>query len=324
MADLVAELPTPSEPAYVSIGDIEGAAEQAGLERPSDAGEDEARTWMLDLAHSTDTGVFVPLPGRFMESFGRDGGDELGWDLTDVHTFAYAEAHPQVAMIVTGDFDEDTLSPELEDLGEGVFSAGSGGDFEQSLQDRTAVRPTGTPLRLAQDGNVIMLDAETDQVRAWAQGEDRVTFADDEEMIAVAEALDDQDVYGAVLTTWVGPLGPIPGAAAEAVEEMAIEEPFGLLGLGWAMDDDEPTVLAVYHFGASDSAERALPQVESVWAEGRSIGTGQPLSEILTLQDITQDGPLVVATLHREHPAGLHNAHSMLLSSDLPFGYLEP
>src|SRR5699024_2059887 len=100
----------------------------------------------------------------------------------------------QQSLVVTGDFDDDTLAADLEDLGEGVYSAGSGPDLYADLQQTTALRPTGTPLRLARDGDGIMVDVEEQAGREGVPGARRATAAAAGAVLAVAVALDAQDV----------------------------------------------------------------------------------------------------------------------------------
>lgn len=328
VADHVAELPAGDEPALLSVGDLQTATEAAGLDRP-DADSAEVAPWLFALTTSPDTDVFVPTPPTLTQSIDQEGGDELGWTLAQVQTFAHTSLLPRQTVIVSGDFDEDALSADLQDLGDEVYSAGSGQDLEASLTEATAVRPTGIPLRLAVADGVIMVDTHEQEVRDWVQGSDRATFADDEEVLALAEALDAHEVYAATIATGSGPLQTPAAISAEQAaqvrgewEQWAISEPFGVAGAGWAMVDDEPVVLAAYHFGDADSARLGQLQAQTLWQEGRT-SQGRELSEMFTFQQVHQDGPVVVVTLHLGEQGSPQHVHQMFLEQEVTFGYLE-
>src|SRR5699024_1132077 len=89
------QLPTAQEPSMLVAGDLDAASEIAGLPRPDDAVSEEANAWLLALTLSTVYGVFVPTPAQLTQAFGHEGDDELGWDLTDVRTFAESQSPQQ-------------------------------------------------------------------------------------------------------------------------------------------------------------------------------------------------------------------------------------
>ena len=319
--DLFAELPMVEDGGLIAAGDLEAATAAAGLDRPADAGADGANEWLLGLTRQPDTGVFVPVPGDFLNSFGQPGGDELGWDLSDVHTFAHHEGPPSRTVLVTGEFDADTLAADLHDAGEGVYSAGSGQDFEVDLAGRTALRPTGAALRLAQDGNRIMVSAQEQVVRDWVQGEQGSTLADHEAVMDLAAALDDRGVYSAALSVQAAPLQGLTPEHMAVLEQWAVQEPFTTVGVGWAMDSEEPVVRAAYHFGTAEAAERGADQVQRLWQEGTSAD-GRPLTDRFALQQVDTDGAVVIADLHLAGGGAAPHPFHMLMTQDTPFGYL--
>jgi len=319
--DLLAELPMIDDGGLIAAGDLEAASAAAGLERPADAGADGAHDWIMGLTASTETGVFVPAPGDFLRSFGEEGGDELGWDLSDVHAFAHHEALPQQNLLVTGDFDGDTLSADLEDLGEGVYSAGTGEDFYLDHTSRSPVRPTGAPLRLARDGDRIMVSPQEQVVREWVAGEQGSTLADHEHVSDLAAALDDLGVYSAVLVTHEPQLQPVNQQQRERWEQSAIREPFSAIGVGWAIDDDDPVVRVAYHFDTAEAAERGADQVQRVWQEG-ATADGLPVTDRFALQQVDTDGAVVIADMHVAGDGAAPHAYHMLGARDVPFGYL--
>lgn len=330
VADLVSELPAGQDTLLVSAGDLDAATEAAGLERPGEAGTEEGRQWLLALTMSTESGVFVPPPEALRMGFGQDGGDELGWDLTDVATFADVTMPPRTAFVVTGDFDEDTLSADLDDLGEGVYSAGSGPDYHVSMEDITPVRRVGAPLRLARDDGAIMVDSEEQAVRAWLQGQDRAILGEHQELMGLAESLDAHDVYAATIAE-TGPLVPVPSMSESQFaqiqdewQQWAITEPFGTVAVGWTTAEGEPVVLVAYHFADDEGAERGADQVRTLWEQGRAGVSGEPLAQLFTVRGTEIDGPVVVATLGVAEQGHAQLAYTMLVQREAGFGYLQP
>ena len=330
MQSHLAQLPASDNPGVIVAGDLDAASEAAGLQRPDDADSEAGREWLTALTTVVDYPVFVPLPGQLMMAFGQEGGDELGWDLTDVQTFTDSTAPPRTTLLVTGDFDDDTISEDLDDLGEGVFSAGAGEDYFITLTETTAVRPAGAPLRLGHRDGAIVVDSEEQAVRAWLEDQDRSTLAADDAVMGLAEALDAQDVYAAAVRTHAGALEPDPGmTAAQAAQlrehwqEWAITEPFDAMGFGWAMANDEHVVALAYHFADTDSAERAVDQVRQVWTQGTNLA-GHQLSQMFTVQDVEQDGQIVAATLHLGAEGQPQHVFDMLQRQEVTVGYLEP
>lgn len=192
----------------VQTADVSAATELSGLERPTDLDPEAVSDWILPLtgvrlSDSPPAPVFVPVPAVVnprelirIEEF----DDELGWSLLDVDSFVEQSTAPETFAVVTGDFEDDQLNPDLAQVSDDIVSAGDGDDLEPNVDQSSAARPVGTPLRMSQDGDRIVASASTPLVQEWVAGGDE-TLADDETLASVAAVLDDADVVAAVLAS---------------------------------------------------------------------------------------------------------------------------
>ena len=79
----------------------------------------------------------------------------LGWSLVDADAFVEQSTPPESFAVITGDFDETTLSPDLAEVADGVVSYGEGEDFDDQPDQPSQPRrsASGRPVRLAEDGD---------------------------------------------------------------------------------------------------------------------------------------------------------------------------
>lgn len=218
---------------FVSTADVASAIESAGLERGSGLDPEEHVDWVMALTAGTspeETGhLFVPLTDTLgfsrlqqLEEF----HGELGWSLANVDAFVEVDATPRRVLVVEGDVE---LAANLVEHEGGVVSAGEGDDLWVDLETRTAARPLGSPLRLTQNGRRIISSTTTEPVQAWLDG-DGETLADNEELAAIANALDDADVLSAVIA--VGFEFGAPGGGQD--DRTLPADPFTSIAIGWA------------------------------------------------------------------------------------------
>lgn len=326
----IESLPQPVESSYpIAVGDLEAGAQALGLETPETA--EEKRDWMTALGVARpDSAVTFLLPRDLSSETGMVEEPELGFDITQVSSWAEVGIRPD-AQVLSGDFDEGTLSPDLIDLGEGVLSAGEGEDGYSSLEGRTPLRPIGQPLRVGQDGDRIVLSGNTRTVQNWLTGQGP-TLAQDE---AVLETADQLDALGAISGYFL--VQPGGGSGIEALlgssgtpelaeqllaemEQWAITQPFGVVAIGTAVDGAAARDIVVYHFGSESAAKDAAEQVERAWTEGK-YQQGDPVTEMFTLVETAAQGSTVVAVLDREQ-ARSDTLTMMLIRRDGPLNYL--
>ena len=172
---------TDTDGLMVQTGDLVAATELAGLERPSEPDIDAVASWIFPLTglprEDEFAPLFVPLGQVFNYQSLRDIAEfdtALGWSLVDANAFVEQSTPPESFAVITGDFDETTLNPDLTEVADGVVSYGEGEDFETNLSgDPNPVDRLGRPVRLAWDGDRIAASFSTPFVQQWLAGPTR-------------------------------------------------------------------------------------------------------------------------------------------------------
>lgn len=335
--DAIGELPASIEgdAPLIFTGDLTRASEIAGLNRPTDADSDEVNAWVADLTAAPDPDktvrVFVPLPVALLpwESPPADMDAQVGWSVVDVESFVALTQPPEHFLVVSGDFDDDTLDEDLSEVEGGVVTDVEGADLEQNLLEPTAFSRVGAPTRLAEDDGRIAASSTTDAVRDWLDGE--VSLADDEGYADVATALDEHEVYAAVLSavqTGIDPAGLILGSQGSAEELQALREQledelpeasYDTVGIGWSADDQGPLVATAYHFASEDDAENSADALRELYESGTSVESQRPYSDYLTVENVEVQGSVVVVTSQPAEDVAIDFAYQALLQRDLLF-----
>lgn len=326
----IESLPRPSDASYpIAVGDLAAGAQALGLEAPETA--EEKQDWARALGVATpDSAVTLMLPRDLATVLSMEEEPELGFELTRVSSWAEIGFGPD-AQVLTGDFDDDTLSPDLIDVGDGVRSAGEGEDLFSDLTQRTPLRPLGQPLRVGQDGDQIVLSSSTQTVANWLSRQGPALAED----AALLDTADQLDALGAVSGYFlVGPSGGAgiesmagPSASPEEVEQRRatmeqelITQPFGVIAVGTVLEGTSAQDVVVYHFGSESVAAEALEQVERVWADGHLL-SGAPIAEWFTVDQARADGATVVVLLDRAE-ARSDALTRMLVSRETPLTHL--
>jgi hypothetical protein len=328
IAQHLAALPAAGEDdaRLVVYGDLQAAAEVAGVERPDDLRDGDAALEYLNAitggpveAEGGDrraSPVAASLPemavdmGPELEGF----ADDVGWSVLDVDRFAEHQSPPDSTLVLDGRFDAGRIDEAMGERDDGVWMVGDP-DGDLSVRDQTPARRLGQPLWQSLDGDrlVVTGSAESMEAARSAGGSGR-TLADDPVFRPLADALDGQDVYTAML------LGQPPGSAAagaivqggsdgsdgsdvsdarERVEEVCdqvlAETPVGVAtGLS---DDGGPVVVLVLLHGSEEAAGANADAVRRIVEEGSSLLTREPWSERLSVDEVTTDGETTVARL---------------------------
>lgn len=326
----IESLPRPSDASYpIAVGDLAAGVQALGLEAPVTA--EEKQDWGRALSvPSPGSAVTFMLPRDLTTALSLEEEPELGFDLTQVTSWAEVGFGPD-AQVLTGDFDEDTLSPDLINIGDGVRSAGEGEDLYSNLEQRTALRPLGQPLRVGQDGDRIMLSSTTRTVANWLGGLGP-TLAEDP---GVLETADQLDAVGAISGYFL--VDPSGGAGIESLvsasaspeeakrrlaemKQWSITQPFGVIAVGTVLEGTSARDVVVYHFGSESAAATAHEQVERAWADGLLL-SGAPVAELFTVHEARAEGATVVVLLDRAE-AGSDALTRMLVSREAPLNYL--
>lgn len=333
----LAQLPAaaPDATVLVQAGDLVTASEAAGVERPDDLDGQALVDWLGPLTGgpgAEEALVFVPIASLFNaprllqhEEF----ADELGFSVLDAEAFVEQSTPPATFAVVAGDLD-GALRDDLPEVADGVVTAGEGEDLAADVANQTVARPLGMPLRLAERPGLVAASPGTTAVADWVAGPER-TMADHDELAAVASALDDADVLAAALATGssmaladaLGETGSPEQVAALEADLGAVlpPAPFRTVGIGWGVEDGAADVTIAYHFGTEEAAESAEPAFEAMFAEGDTLVSRQPLSELLTLDGVDRDGPVVVLDLSLPDGVGPRVVFDLYVSRDLPFAH---
>jgi hypothetical protein len=329
-------LPDTGEDQVVVWGDFARAADIAGLERP-DASDTEAAIDYLyavtgTMADEGSDAPFVAVAAPEVAHMERSSEldaftDDVGWNILEVDRFVERQDPPNTVAILGGSFDDGALTEAMGDPENGTWVAGSGGEGgEISPDDITPARPIGESMWLALDGDATLTVGrnpdDTAATRAAASGDaEGDTIADDPQLAALAAALDDQSAYSAMIVrpglNGMGALGNLtPEQAQQRCQDM-LPMPSAAVATGVAADDDGPLVLVGLAHDAADAAEANAEALESAVTDGVSAVTGQPWSDMFTLDGVeTAGGDAVVARLRPTEPIRTTAWMSLILQRD--------
>ncbi|MDZ5619241.1 hypothetical protein SFC88_00295 [Nocardioides sp. HM23] len=334
----VGELPASIEgdAQLILTGDLSKASEVAGLDRPSDADSDEVNEWVGDLsgaaAPDDDTArAFVPLPDALVpfDASPSEMDAQVGWSVVDVDSFAALTQPPEDFLVVSGAFDEDTLDEDLSEVDDDIVTDVVGEDHELNVEEPTAFSRIGAPTRLAEDDGRIAASSTTGAVRDWLNGDE--SLADDAGYGDVARALDEHDVYAAVLSAvqpGIDAAALILGgqvsaeeleALIEQLEDQLPEASYDTVGIGWTTDDDAPLVATAYHFDSEDAAKDSVDALRELYESSTSAQSQRPFSDYLEVEGVETEGSVVVVTSRPAEGAAIHFAYQALVSRDLLF-----
>ena len=292
IADLMRQMPSierGDQTVFYLYGDLVAASESAGLERPtsldSDDDLDAFVEWVLTLSGSRSSDEPATVAARFPEAVNlvemRDQAefaDEVGWSLVDVERYLEVSALPVRFTLIDGTVDTEAVEDAVGEARNDIWSLGDGDDFESGFGNRSVASPLGVPVRMATRDGLFATTTSSDMAGDFVDGDD---LGGDEGFNAVAEQLDEAEVYGAFLLS---------------VREDRDGSPFDTVGVGGGLDGDEALVVAVYHYADAEAAADGVADVEDV-LDGESRRTGEPWSDSFSATEVVADGATVVATL---------------------------
>jgi len=310
VAGALADLPGSAlEDHYVlTAADLDRATELAGASRPSaDGDEDALFDWAIDLqgVRRPDGGDWPPVAVIFPEATNPERlaqiaefRDELGWTVLDVSSFAEVSAPPARFTVLQGDFDVDQIDAAIDSNDDDVWSIGEE-DFAVDVANASAARPLGESLRLAEQDGALAVSKSTPPIEDWVDGGERLD--EDDDLAAVAEALDGHDVYTVMILdgddlVFAPPVGG--DISPEQLEELVAQQllPFEVLGAGLTVVDDEAVGVLAYQHATADVAEENAALLEGLFADGSSIVSSEPLSSMFTDVEVAVDGTTVTVT----------------------------
>jgi hypothetical protein len=257
------------------------------------------------------------------QATGRDELDDfaadVGWSILDVDRFVERRSPPDDALVLEGRFDADRIDEAMGERDGGVWQVGDpGGGLD--LDEQTPARRTGEPLWQSLDGDRLVVTGSAEGMEAARRGGS--TLADDPILRPLAQALDGEDVYTAML--FGSPL-PAPvevlidgDATRERIEEACAhalaETPAGV-ATGVTHDGGPVVVIALLHAGeaAAQANAEALPRLVE---EGRSFVSELTWRELFTVDRVTVEGTTTVARLRLREDANLRAWQTVIETRD--------
>lgn len=310
---------------WLVTADVTAALEAGDIKR---GGADDM-DWLVALSgfdEQQSPAVFVPTGSGYGLDYAANGGlDEVeemvGWSFLDVDSFVESGLPPRTLTISAGDFDEDTLSGDLVEVADGVVSTSDAADGTTDLANTNALSRIGAPVRLSEQDGLIAMSTSTELVQEWRDGE--ASLGSEDRVAALAEALDDQDVYAAVLSDPASAEGVSLGRAnpeqLEMLNKDAPQQSFDAVGIGWSVDDGEPLVHVAYHFANAREAGQGAEALEGMWRDGISVRDMRPYAERFEVDEVDHDGPVVTITLLANADGRPQTALQMLQSAEPVF-----
>jgi hypothetical protein len=342
--------PADDEAVQVAWGDLARAAEIADVTRPTDTGDERA---VIDYVNAVTGGArvagaegAVPVAALAPEAAHVERTprldevvDDVGWTILDVDRFVERQTVPEVVTVIGGDIDEDRLDAAMGEPTDGTWVAGDP-DGGVDLAGATAARPLGEPLWITLAGDDLVVTRQVDatpavrralgvptdaDASAGATGAvGTAVLADDPDLVAVADALDAEDAYSALLvrpglslTPLLGPGAEAPGAFEQACEA-GLDADTTAVATGIA-DDDGPVLLIALAHPSRDDAEANAAAVERVATEGRDVMGDRPWSDRVTFEsaEVTgDDGTVVIARLRPVEAIGARLWYELLVRRD--------
>jgi hypothetical protein len=322
------------DPVVVTYGDIARAAEIAGLERPEDVDDQQAvADFMMEVGGQRQgegeparVAVLVPQAAQPATSVGDLQGfvDDVGWSILEVDAFAERDTPPRRIALLDGGFDADRLDGTLDDAGDGTWVVGDP-DGDVNVEDITPARPLGEPLWLSLDDDRLTVTWDHDDMAPArdADGGDG-TLAGDATLAALGAALDDRDVYSAMLLRDDNLLSGIDdrmageGASPAQIEGMDLAGCEGMDGAAIGVaDDGEPLIVLALGHVDTDAAGRNADVVADVFEDGEEARTGRPWSDLLTVESVDTEDTVVVVTA-RPAEMALGQWHAFLTTRSFP------
>ena len=281
VASALTHLPVPEEESlFLAVADVAAVREANGLEVPDFSDTDEVGDYAISMTGALDdTPAMLSLPPGSELVTPSDQRDTLGFSWMEAEQLAWVEYPPNEFTWTS--YDEPVQAADgLTDAGDGVLTpADDAGDPDD-------------PLLVFTDGSEAVTSRSSADLDSW-RSDDAPTLADEEDLAAVAAALDGEGVISAYVIRTVG------------------EDDRSVTGVGWALDDGEPRFVIAYGAADEDAADAAVDGLRADYEE-------PDVAEQLAVDDVTVEGSVVVVTATPvEHGARL--LLQMLLNFGLPF-----
>ena len=325
----------------VIVNDYAAAGEALDLDRPeAGASPEEIADWFVPItAGNEDLIGGLGYSNRFGNDLVEDEAwrEELGWAPLDVDIAVDVQGQDGLGYYAfIGDFDPDEIEDTVTDednpwADELEVEEQNGTEYYTWGDDPTEFDPEriSPARRLGQGGNMAVLDGavlwafETDVLEDGidaATGEED-SLADNDELGALAEAMDEAGAVGAAFsanghtfddviafgefedTLTEGVPEDLSDQIEDEIEDVPALAPYEAFATGVTIGDDGPQMLVALLHDDEDAAEENVDNLETVIEEGESVRTNAPWSEMVRLDDTEVDGEILVATLDVDLPS---------------------
>ncbi len=335
LAGLLRLIPMPSDGGYwhsVYLNDYKRMREAHGIRAPEkDAtGADLEEYLGRVFAETGTTGPWLsgydPRTRELLEVEGY-----LRFDIGSVDGSIWAEDLPRTLEAVTGRFDPEATGtllsacaecPEPETLEHGGIEFYSWGeDFTPELAKRLqppAFDPLGRGGRIAVLDSLVLRTIETEGMRHLIDAylDNRDSLADDPDLALAAETLDGIGVYSSLLVGNVESF-EAPSLGMASSEEPRLLDEYILLGTGVGHDEDGHYTALVFVYQNEDVAERNVGVFKKILAEGFSIYSNKPWTELFPHSEVWNQDRTLIAKLRTESPVNRLIYLSMVFNGEL-------
>jgi hypothetical protein len=317
VAGSLGTLPETGEPVTVVWGDLARAAEIAGIEHPDDPADSEAVNRYLRTMNAASPGgttsdhvVSLVLPDAAHVQGAADLPafvDDVGWSVLQVDRFIELQSSPDPVTVLEGAFDPAAITDAAGEPSGNTWIAGNGEPGAVDRTDITPARPYGQPLWISGDDTHLAITRNpesADATTAARRGDGHDALGDDPVLATLAEALDEQSAYAALLArpgiNGLVAADPIVESPEEAAALCAGLLPQPTLGVATGMtDDDGPVILLALHHATTAAARDNAAALEQTVTTGHRTFRDQPWNELVDLESVetTGDGLVTIARL---------------------------
>lgn len=274
---------------------------------PGDRDHEVDRVMSLSGRHGGP--VWMPAAQIIAAPFRLDRIDDLVLRPSSIRAEIIAGQPPAEIHIAVGDDIDDAILTDTEALDGTERRTLADHDIVTWLDDNEMEPGSDIPfgpqpgwagrLALPRDGVLVHTTADEPMEEALAGIDgDEPTLADDDDLLAVATALDDADVYAGLLST--NPPGTnLDGDDRSPSSDDGLTD-YLVLGTGGAIDDDGAVLVIVLQHADADSADRNAETLGTRITDGTDLETGRPWSDLLGEPEIDVDDRTVTARIPAE------------------------